>query len=162
MKFKPQVIFSLLIIIFFAVLLYEAREWRPQARLYPWVIGIPMLILAIVHLILELKGSDKLNSSGAAPMDLQFSQTLDPALVRRRTINIFSWIVGFLIGIWLLGFSVAIPLLVFFYLKAQSREPWVLSLLFTGAAWLFFWGLFDRLLHPPFPDGQLFVWLGLQ
>ena len=163
MRFKPPVLFSLLIGIFFAFFIYEAREWRLQARLYPWAIGIPMLVLAPAQLVLELRGKTRRDSSGNAPVDFQFTytQTVDKSVSRRRTFNIFSWIFGFLVSVWLLGFSLSVPLLVFLYLKFQAREGWLLSVLFTAASWLLFWGLFDRLLHLPFPEGQLFIWLGL-
>jgi len=49
----------------------------------------------------------------------------------------------------------------FLYLKVQSGEKWILSLFLTGAGWLIFWALFERLLRLPFPDGQIIVWLGL-
>jgi hypothetical protein len=49
---------------------------------------------------------------------------------------------------------------VFLYLKFQSRESWPLTIALTMVAWIFFYGLFDRLLHLPFPDGEIFVWLG--
>jgi hypothetical protein len=54
-----------------------------------------------------------------------------------------------------------VPLIVFLYLKVQSRESWLLSVTLAVFAWLFFYGLFDRLLHIPFPDGEIFNWLGL-
>ena len=161
MKFRPQIILSIIVVIFLAYFIYEAREWRLQARLYPWVIGIPMLVLALVQIFLDLKGVTKSKPSDGAPVDFQFGQAMDSTLARSRTINIFSWIFGFLILIWLLGFSLAIPTMVFLYLKVQSRERWPLSLLLTGAAWLLFWGLFDWLLRLPFPEAQLMIWLAL-
>ena len=160
MKPRPQFFLTLVVVVFLAYLLWEARSWRLQARLYPWVIGFPPLVLAIIPLCLDLRGVREMKSAGNAPVDFQFTKTTDPARTRRQTLNIFSWIIGFVIGLWFLGFSLAIPLMVFLYLKAQSREPWLLSLLLTGSAWLLFWGLFDQLLHLPFPDGQLFIWLG--
>jgi hypothetical protein len=162
MKFKPQTVFSLLVVIFFAVFLYETRGWRLQARLFPWAIGIPMLILALVHIFLELKGLDKNDGSDSPPMQYQPTYTVDDAVIQRRTVNIFAWLFGFLGLIWLLGFDVSIPVLCFLYLKVRSKEGWLLSLVLTASAWLIFWGLFVRLLHLPFPDGQLLVWLGLQ
>ena len=163
MKFKPQVIFSLGVFILFVVFVYQAWEWRLQARLYPWAIGIPMLALALMHIIWELKGADKKPSSrpSGAPVDFSFTKGIDPALARRRAINIFSWIFGFFAGIWLFGFDITIPGFVFLYLKVQSGEGWGLSLALTGGAWFMLWGLFDWLLHLPFPEGQLFVWFGL-
>jgi hypothetical protein len=34
------------------------------------------------------------------------------------------------------------------------------SIVMTGALWGVFYGLFDLLLHLPFPAGWLFAWLG--
>ncbi|TMA10534.1 MAG: hypothetical protein E6J89_10305 [Deltaproteobacteria bacterium] len=163
MKNKTHVIFVLLFAFFFAYFVYEAREWRLQARLYPYVIGIPMLVLALIYAFLELTGKSKVKTSASdgAPVDFQFTQNQDPALARARTINIFSWIFGFFAAIWLFGFSFSIAALLFFYLKFQGREGWVLSIVLTTAGWLCFWALFIRLLNLPFPDGQLLVWLGL-
>ncbi len=161
MKFRPQTIFAVIILIFFVVFVYQAWEWRLQARLYPWAIGIPMVILALLQIFFELAGKTPRKETGNAPVDFRFGQSMDSATARRRTLNIFSWIFGFLVAIWLLGFAVAIPALVFLYLKFQAGEQWWLSVSLTIAAWLIFWGLFDRLLHLPFPDGQLLLWLGL-
>ena len=161
MKFKPRLLFDLLIIIFFVIFVYEARDWRLQARLYPWAIGIPMLALALIHLIWELKGGKKPSSQPSnAPVDFSFTKGIDPVLARRRAINIFSWILAFFVGISLFGFDIAIPAFVFLYLKVQSGEGWGLSLALTGAAWFMFWGLFDWLLRLPFPEGLIFSLLG--
>jgi len=160
LKVRPQVIFSFVIVIFFIVFVSQAQGWRPQARLYPLAIGIPMLILAIVQLILDLKGVERKQKDDAAPVDFQFAQAIDPVLARKRTFNIFGWFFGFFIGIWLLGFTITIPLMVFTYLKLQSNEHWKISIVLTAVAWTFFYFLFVKLLILPFPDGLLFTWLG--
>jgi len=161
LKIRPQAIFSFVFLIFFIVFVYQAREWRLQARLYPWAIGIPMLILALVQVIFDLKGVESKPDSGGAPVDFQMSQDIEPALAKRRAINIFSWIFGFFVLIWLLGFSLAIPMMVFGYLRIQSREPWALSIILTVAAWFVFWALFIRLLNLPFPQGLILEWFGI-
>lgn len=163
MRNKAHVFFILLFAIFFAYFVYAAQGWRLQARLYPYAIGIPMLVLALVYAILELRGKAKAQAppSDATPVDFQFTQTDDPVLARSRTINIFCWIFGFFIAIWLFGFSFSIAALLFLYLKFQGREGWVISILLTAVGWLGFWALFVRLLHLPFPEGQLQTWLGM-
>lgn len=161
MKFRPQTIFALAILIFFIVFVYQATEWRLQARLYPWAVGIPMIGFALLQIFFELMGKATRKDTGNAPVDFQFGQSMDSAVATRRTLNIFSWIIGFSVGIWLLGFAVAVPGMVFLYLKFQAGEKWWLSVSLTIAAWLIFWGLFDRLLRLPFPEGQLLTWLGL-
>ena len=163
MKLRPAALFSLIVLIFFCVFVYEAKEWRMQARLYPFAIGIPMLIFAIVQFILDLKGvKAKQSSSDGAPMDFQFQQTdVSPEDVRKRTITMFSWMFGFFAAIWLVGYVIAIPLMVFGYLKFQSNERWGLSIMLTVIAFVFFYALFVRLLNLPFPDGTLQTMLGL-
>ena len=160
MKVRPQAIFSFLFLVFFIVFAYVAKDWRLQARLYPWVIGIPMVILALVQVILDLKGVER-KQQDAAPVDFQFAQaTVEPAVAKRRAITMFAWFFGFFFGIWLLGFSLTIPLMVFGYMYIQSKEKLWLTLTLTAIAWLFFWSLFVKLLTLPFPDGVILTWLG--
>ena len=68
MKIRPAALFSICAFVFFCVFVYMAQDWRMQARLYPWAIGIPMLVLAIVQVILDLKGV-KRNSRPSAYSD---------------------------------------------------------------------------------------------
>lgn len=161
MKVRPQAIFSFVFLIFFIVFAYQAKDWRLQARLYPWVIAIPMVVLALIQVIFDLKGIER-KQEDAAPVDFQFTQTtVEPKEARRRAINIFGWFFGFFGGIWLVGFSIAIALMVFGYLKIQSNEKWPISIILTVLAWVSFWGLFVKLLNLPFPDGMIQTWLGL-
>lgn len=146
---------------FFCVFVYQAQEWRLQARLYPWAIGIPMVILAIVQVILDLKGVKAKESADATPMDYQFTKDVDPRTARKRAITMFAWLFGFFFAIWLLGFPIAIALMMFTYLKFQGGESWVLSVALTIVAWIVFYGLFVRLLNLPFPEGLLITRLGL-
>ena len=161
MKVRPQTIFSFLVLVFFAFFIWEARDWPVKAQLYPWVVGIPMLALAIFHFVIDLRGGQQKRASANTPADFQFTKGIDPGLARRRTISIFTWIFGFLLGTWLLGFFVSIPLFFFLYLKVHSREGWTLSLILTAVALFVSWGLFDQLLHLPLPEGQIYFWLGL-
>ena len=132
-----------------------------QARLYPWAIGIPMLILAVVQVILDLKGIKAKQSADATPMDYQFTKDVDPVTAKNRAIIMFSWLLGFFLAIWLVGFIISIPLMMFTYMKFQGKEPWILSTVLTVIAFVFFYGLFVKLLNLPFPEGLLITWLGL-
>ncbi|MGH7797369.1 MAG: tripartite tricarboxylate transporter TctB family protein [Candidatus Binatia bacterium] len=161
MKITPAALFSFCALVFFCVFVYLAQEWRLQARLYPWTIGIPMVILAVVQVILDLKGFKAKQSADATPVDFQFTKDIDPETAKKRAIVMFSWLLGFFALIWLLGFPIGIPLMMFAYLKFQGGESWVLSITLTVIAWLFFYGLFIKLLHLPFPDGLIITWLGL-
>ena len=161
MKITPAALFSFAALIFFCVFVYVAQEWRLQARLYPWAIGIPMVVLAVIQVILDLKGIKAKESSDATPVDFQFTKEIDPVTAKKRAIVMFSWLVGFFALILLFGFPIAIPLMMFTYLRFQGRESWGLSIALTVIAWLFFYGLFVKLLTLPFPDGMVMTWLGL-
>ncbi len=89
-------------------------------------------------------------------MDFQLTDTVEPALARKRTIAIIIWTVGFLVLILLVGFPLAVPIFVFAYLKIAGREPWTLTIALTAISWLSMEGLFTRLLHLPFPEGLIF------
>jgi len=158
MRSKAQITFSLFILFFFVLFLWMARDWPLQARLFPLAIGIPMLVIAAVRLGLDLKGTAAKTSPPESRVDFQFTQGMDIAQVTRRTITMFLWIWGGLLSVWLFGFAFTIPLLVFLYLKVQSGESWLLSMGLAVSAWLILWGLFDKLLHLPFPRGLFFEW----
>jgi hypothetical protein len=137
--------------------IFSALAWPWKAKLFPLVIGIPLLCLALAEVRGVLLGS----TSGAAAADFKLSQEHPPEVARRRTAIAVTWIGGFFVLILLLGFLIAVPLLVFAYLRLQGRESWLFSAAFTLAVWAAFYGLFDQLLHLPFPAGLLFEWLGL-
>ena len=158
MRVKPSLLLSLFIMGLSAWAIFAAMAWPWKAALFPLVIGIPVFCLAGAEFVLALFRS---GAEGQA-MDFQLSEHLPKEVVVRRTLAIFSWILGFFFAILLLGFPIAIPLFVFLYLKFQGREGWLLSLLLTLMAWGFFYGLFERLLHLPFPAGWIQAWMGVQ
>ena len=125
-----------------------------RARLFPLIIGIPGLILASMAF-----GKELFTSTRAVTIESDGDE-MEPAVARQRMIAIICWIIGFFGFIWLVGFVVASVVATFAYLKFGSNERWPISFALTGLAWLFFYGLFDYMLHLPFPDGELFIWLG--
>ena len=159
MKIRPAAIFSFLSLIFFIVFVSQAFEWRLQARLYPLAIGIPMIILAIIQVILDLKGVES-KQTDAAPVDVQMGQNVEPAVAFKRTVQIFSWFFGFFLGCWLVGFTITIPVIVFSYMYFYGKEKFTLAAILTVIAFIFYYTLFVRLLNLPFPDGMIQTWLG--
>lgn len=162
MRLTARTGFSILVLVFFCYLVWEAGEWRLQARLYPWAIGIPMIFLAILNIVQELRGPKEEGTAQNTPSDFQFTQPMDMAVAVRRTVTILSWIVGFLAGIWLVGFSITVAAMTFGFLKIQSKEGWPMSLILTASAWLIYYVVFERTLLLPFPEGQIFRWLGIE
>jgi len=153
-RLKPEALFSLAIIGAAAWALLATLDWPINTALYPRVIGVPLLLLAVVEFVLSLKGVPA--ETGQQTMDFALSVDVEPRVAVQRTITIFVWIGGFFLAIVLLGFAVSIPLFVFAYLKGQAKERWLLTLVLVGLAWFIFDALFVDLLHLPFSQGLLF------
>ena len=157
-RFGWATIFSLFLIAVFICALWESRRFNIRAGLFPWAVGFPVLFFAIAQFIRDFIGK---GDRGGDDHRAEARPELPSHVVNRRTADIFVWIVGFFVAIWLFGFSIGGPLCTFVQLKIGYRERWPLTLILTGFAWVFIYGLFDRILHVPFPQGQLFVWLKL-
>jgi len=157
LSFSKATLFSFLIVVILGWALWDSRNFGYRAGLFPWVIGFPVLALAIVELGLDFLGKGR--KSGMSSF-AEVGPDVPIGLVYRRTAGICGWTVGFLVTIWLLGFSPAVPVTIILYLK-WAKEKWPITLAFAVVSWLLFYGLFDYVLHVPFPDGQLFLWLGL-
>ena len=137
-----------------------AVKWPFRTALFPVLIGGCVFVMALADLLLGLFGKEDDSSQGALGTKLtDTTETVDPKTAFRRTLVMFAWIFGFFLMIVFLGFTIAVPLMVFLYLKVQSREGWGLTLILTGATLIFFYGLFVWLLETPFPEGWIIRWL---
>jgi len=162
MRFQPRSLLTLLLIGFFIFIVVESWDMPEKARMYPWVIGLIALALLAVQLVRELmpqreEAPRETRETGA---DVDFTEEEASAEGRRRTLELFGWIYGFTLLLWLIGFYLAIPAMVFLYLL-RYREGIIITVAMPSVAGLATWGLFDQLLHLPFPPGVLFEWLGL-
>ena len=119
---------------------FAATAWPWKAALFPLVIGIPLFSLAATELMWALFGTAE-------------EPVATDSVGQRRVALVAAWMLGFFAAIALLGFPIAVPLFVFLYLKLQGREGWVMSIVLTAGVFAVFYGLFDALLHLPFPTG---------
>jgi uncharacterized membrane protein len=146
MRIRAGALFSLFLAAVAGYAIVAASAWPLKAALFPLVMGIPLLLLALAQLVLDLREE---------PSTERVSE-----LARRRTVAIFAWMAGFVLLVLLVGLPLAVPLFVFAYLLLQSAAGWRLSFLLTAAAWGFFHVLFERLLRFPFDTGLVQTWLG--
>ena len=154
---KLDALFTVAILLVFALALWQARGWDLQTGLFPWVIGSVMTVLTLAQLGLLLRGQGQTQSAMLATADYD----LPPEVVRRRTAWTMLWIVGFVATIWLLGFPVAVPLLTLVYLRFGAREGWPLSVGLAAATGVLFYFVFVRTLSIFFERGVLLRLLGL-
>ena len=146
MRNRPSIALSAAIVLLSGWGVGAALSWPLKAKLFPLVIGIPLVFLALAELWLSLRTT--LASTEA-------EDGVPRALALRRTLAAAGWIGGFFAAIVLLGFPLAVPAFVLLYLRLQGSESWLFSAIFSLVVWALFYGLFDRLLHLPFPPGAL-------
>jgi putative tricarboxylic transport membrane protein len=136
----------------------EARQWAVRARLFPWAVGIPLLVittlytLARVRKLLAARGREKLEAAGIA--DVARPRQVQPNVTWRPTLAILGWLVAFAVSIWAIGFALAGTLMTFLYLRIAARERWLATAALTGGTAIFFWAMIT-LMHVPFPNGYL-------
>ena len=134
--------------------LYASWSWPFRTALFPRVVALPIFFLALIEWALSVWSSEGEREGHA--VDFQLTDTVEPALARKRTIAIIIWTLGFLVLILLVGFPLAVPIFVFAYLKIAGGEPWTLTIVLTVISWVSMEGLFNRFLHIPFSEGLIF------
>jgi len=117
-----------------------ALRWPPKAALFPLVMGIPLLVLALAQLVIDLRDPQRAESPPGDGL---------------AALGILAWMAGFIALVLLIGFPLAVPVLIFAYVRLAGGEPWPLSLALAAAAWGLFHLLFQKLLHFPFEAGLL-------
>ncbi len=162
MRRKPEIAFSVFIALVVAWFVWQAagsgpfysgppmpRGWGQKSALFPLVIGIPTLILALIQVAIDIRGRPPRAKPPGGGLDVP------PEVLRRRTQVILLAIVGFVVASWLLGFTLAVPLVTLLYLKFGAGERWPISLALTVAAGLSFYLIFVQGLNVPMPEGLL-------
>ena len=140
---KASLALAILILLAAGYAVFAARGWQWKAALFPLAIGIPLFFLAAIEVAWTLAAKE-------APEEPAPTSLLP-----------WAWMIAFLALIVLLGFPIAVAVFVLAYLKLQAKEGWIFSIVLTAAVWGAFYGLFDMMLHLPFPAGWLLEWLGL-
>jgi hypothetical protein len=145
-------VFTLAVVAFSSYAVWSARDWPLVTKLFPWIVGIPVLILAVIQLALEVLQSSSRGTRGKEDTgDLQVDWNIASKTVAAKAGNFFGWLLGFFFCIWFLGFFIAVPLYTFLYLKVQAGERWLNSIGLALVAFAFFALLFDQILHLPWP-----------
>ena len=140
MRISGAAAFSTGLALVAAYAVLTAVRWPPKAALFPLVMGIPLLVLALAQVVMDWRAVSPPEES---PQEA------------RAAISILAWMAGFIALVFLVGFPLAVPLFIVGYLLLQAREPWFLSITLALIAWGAFYLLFQKLLHFPFDSGWL-------
>lgn len=157
MKFKanPGALFTSFVLVLMVGLVLTAEQWQYQARLFPWTIGIPTMLLCCLQLGMDLFGGKDRDGDVAGMMDLPVDRSVPVAVVIKRAINVFGWIFGLFLSIWIIGFILSVPLFLLLYLSVQAGESWKVAVTYMLIMVVFMVGVFEMVLHIPWPVGLI-------
>ncbi len=165
MRNRTDITIGALLVVLLSWAVWEAQDWPARTRFFPLAIGYPVLVMAVMHLAyslwLGLRPPVPASAAETSQAAMDEGPPMDPALVRRRTLEISVWAVLFALGLWLLGFKVGGLVIPPIFLRFQARETWRTSVLYGFVVYLFFWGGLERALSFPLPPGRIAYSLGL-
>lgn len=101
-----------------------ARDWPDKARLFPFIVSVPSIVMLIIQLISDLRGPRSGKDELASVMDLPADKDMPLNVLLRRAGTTFAWIFALFGVIYLIGFLLAVPMYVFLYMFVQAREKW--------------------------------------
>lgn len=151
-----DLLFTAFILVLVAGAVWDARNWEIKARLFPWVIGMPMVVLLVAQLAMIAR--QPATSQGLAFFD---SHGIPPGMAKRRAVEITAWLLGFAAAMWLIGFSIGGTLGTMAYLRVAGKEKWPMIAIFAIVTLAFFW-VMKNPLTVPFSDGVIFDAIGFK
>ncbi|HEX2227757.1 MAG TPA: tripartite tricarboxylate transporter TctB family protein [Candidatus Binatia bacterium] len=154
-----NIFFGLFLVALAGYVIYTASQWSFKTGFFPLAVAVPLMVLALLHLLLDLFGRPEANAERAA--EAEFSSVGSATDARRRALAMFAWIAGFIALVYLVSFPVAVPLFMFLYLKLQSQVSLLRSVVLTAITWIFYHALFERLINLRFESGWVQTTLGL-
>jgi hypothetical protein len=148
-------LFTATIVVVIAVALWASLTWPYEARLLPWIIGVPTIVLCLLTLALVARRIWSLEPEEQVQLlDIQADRDLPGTIVAIRATAMFGWVLGFFGAIWLVGFLPSVPLFIFLYLVVQGREKWWVALVVSVAMSAFMIGVFHFVLRVAWLRGQ--------
>lgn len=174
---KPDAdtVFSLVLLIGFAVTLYVSSGWDFGAKLVPQVIGWAAVGLTGYLLVTKLflaeepfkLAPDVANIPGSEATqkhDMHFDITADygdlqPNTILGRAAVYFAWCLFFLAAAAVVGLLPAMLLYLIGYIRFQGKESWKMTLAVAAPVWGLSYILFHKVLFIPWPQALLGDWL---
>ena len=152
MRLTGRALMALGLMIISAGMVITASTWPLKAALFPVAAGIPVFFMAMADFVLSLF-EKRTGEEKPLALDFRLSEHSDRALGRKRTVEIFLWILAFFFLVLFVGFPISVPLFFLLFLKRGGKEGWGTSLGLAALAWVGFVVLFVWLLNVPFQEG---------
>jgi hypothetical protein len=139
---------------------WEGFSYTATPRLFPLLVGIPMLLLTALQTVIEFSPdlSRKYAETGTVDAKVLAGKARngvveDDPRQTQKELQTFLWL-GLAVGLsTLLGFFWGIPLFILIFLKFRCATRWTLSAGLPLATLVFMYLLFDRLFRIPLYTG---------
>ena len=145
---KLEIIFSSVVLAILTILIIVSLGYSSVARLFPFIVIIPTVILLMIQTIREVQR--KLQQK-AVPQQKE----IDVKGSIYKYLRAPVWIGSFLLSIYLLGYLVGTVLFSLIYLKLHGVK-WLTTILYVLATIVLIYGGFELVLRAPLYEGLLF------
>jgi hypothetical protein len=160
---RAELLFCAFLVVVLAGALWVSLGWTQRAGLFPWVVLVPTLALAVWQLVEDARG--KTPPPVTVMGDEGEAEELDAAVVAatmgRRGGAVVGWVLGFFAAIVLLGFAIGGGIASLLYLRLMAGERWRVAVSYGIATAFLLEVLFRGVIGIPFPAGVVFEWLNL-
>ena len=126
------------------------------ARLFPIAIGSVTAVAVFFQVIFDMLNLISGRKQPAYPEPAEKAEA--SRVERRRTVEIFGWMLGLFAAIWAVGFTFLVAPFILLYLKLSAQEKWKTALIAAGVTGLIYWVFFDMFLNVSTPSGALIPW----
>lgn len=142
----------------------EAQSWSFGARIGPTAVAAALLLsggVSLVYLLLSGRGvlEAEDTSHRGMHMDLASDDGSGARAVLIGGLTFFGWLVGFLVLVAVIGMLPAVPLLIIALMRLGGGESWRTTLIYAACVTLAVYGIFEKVIHVPWPDSLIGDWL---
>ena len=121
MRVRGKVVFAFIMLFVSMILFAQTFSYPVRSRVFPLTVGIvPLFIFSFFQIVTEFRKGKKEGSGGG--------QGEAAKIEWKKTLIVFSWIIGFMILVGFIGFLMAIPIFSFLFLLSYFRENWRIAL----------------------------------
>ncbi len=141
-----------------AYMLVTSQSWILMARIGPTVIASILVIAGSTSLLYKVffvpSKASAPGAAGGIHMDVSgdHGEKLPNSVTLLRAAKFFGWFVAFLVCMSLIGMIPTVPIVIVAYMRLEGRESWKLSLTLAACVTALIYGVFDQMIHIPWPS----------
>ncbi|HEY1607748.1 MAG TPA: tripartite tricarboxylate transporter permease [Paraburkholderia sp.] len=141
-------------------MLATSQSWTLMARIGPTVVAgilVAAGTLSLAYKVFFVPAGAATAGAGGVHMDVSsdHDEKLPNKVVLLRAARFFGWFVAFLVCMSLIGMIPTVPIMIVAFMRVEGRESWKLSLIIAACVTALIYGVFDQLIHIPWPSSLL-------